>query len=85
MIPETREFEFANLGFILLSYYRAQDYAQLLLRQTTRNRRCAMPDVKSTSRINARLPIFSCCHCALPEIRSAENHWYAKSSSPALN
>ncbi|MFQ9382152.1 MAG: hypothetical protein ACLR31_21375 [Escherichia coli] len=28
MIPETREFEFANLGFIpLSSYYKHRDYA----------------------------------------------------------
>lgn len=27
MIPETREFEFANLGFIPLSYYKNRDYA----------------------------------------------------------
>lgn len=27
MIPETREFEFANLGFIPLSYYKKRDYS----------------------------------------------------------
>ncbi|MGD1758819.1 type VI secretion system contractile sheath domain-containing protein, partial [Klebsiella pneumoniae] len=27
MIPETREFEFASLGFIPLSYYKNRDYA----------------------------------------------------------
>ncbi len=32
MIPETREFEFASLGFIPLSYYKNRDYACLLSR-----------------------------------------------------
>ncbi|WP_422615870.1 type VI secretion system contractile sheath large subunit [Photorhabdus cinerea] len=57
MIPETREFEFANLGFIPLSYYKNRDYACFFSANSTQK-----PAVYDTgeatanSRINARLP-----------------------------
>ncbi|NMP29888.1 type VI secretion system contractile sheath large subunit [Rahnella sp. SAP-1] len=57
MIPETREFEFANLGFIPLSYYKNRDYACFFSANS-----CQKPALYETvnatanSRINARLP-----------------------------
>ncbi|MFV3331193.1 type VI secretion system contractile sheath large subunit [Pseudomonas sp. NY15437] len=46
MIPETREFEFANLGFIPLSYYKNRDYRQTLdqaLQRWWQRRSAALP------------------------------------------
>lgn len=40
MIPETREFEFANLGFIPLSYYKTATMPASSRRTPRRNRRC---------------------------------------------
>lgn len=57
MIPETREFEFSNLGFIPLSYYKNRDYACFFSANSVQ-----IPtvydtaDVTANSRINARLP-----------------------------
>lgn len=57
MIPETREFEFANLGFIPLSYYKNRDYACFFSANSTQ--KPALYDTAeatANSRINARLP-----------------------------
>lgn len=57
MIPETREFEFANLGFIPLSYYKNRDYACFFSANSTQ--KPALYDTTNAtanSRINARLP-----------------------------
>lgn len=57
MIPETREFEFANLGFIPLSYYKNRDYACFF--SANSSQKPALYDTKeatANSRINARLP-----------------------------
>ena len=57
MIPETREFEFANLGFIPLSYYKNRDYACFFSANSTQ--KPALYDTAAAtanSRINARLP-----------------------------
>ncbi|NHB94602.1 type VI secretion system contractile sheath large subunit [Photorhabdus cinerea] len=57
MIPETREFEFANLGFIPLSYYKNRDYACFFSANSTQ--KPALYDTgeaTANSRINARLP-----------------------------
>ena len=57
MIPETREFEFANLGFIPLSYYKNRDYSCFFSANSTQ--KPAMydtADATANSRINARLP-----------------------------
>ena len=43
MIPETREFEFANLGFIPLSYYKNRDYAASSLLTRLKNLRSLIP------------------------------------------
>lgn len=57
IIPETRELEFANLGFIPLSYYKNSDFACFFSANSTQK-----PTIYSTSeatansRINARLP-----------------------------
>lgn len=57
MIPETREFEFANLGFISQPYYKKRDYSCFFSANSTQ--KPAMYDTADTtanSRINARLP-----------------------------
>ncbi|KOC87281.1 type VI secretion system contractile sheath large subunit [Winslowiella iniecta] len=57
MIPETREFEFANLGFIPLSYYKNRDYACFFSANSAQ--KPALYDTEeatANSRINARLP-----------------------------
>lgn len=57
MIPETREFEFANLGFIPLSYYKNRDYACFFSANSAQ--KPALYDTKeatANSRINSRLP-----------------------------
>lgn len=57
MIPETREFEFANLGFIPLSYYKNRDYACFFSANSTQKpARYDTADATANSRINARLP-----------------------------
>jgi type VI secretion system protein ImpC len=57
MIPETREFEFANLGFIPLSYYKNRDYACFFSANSAQ--KPALYDTAeatANSRINSRLP-----------------------------
>ncbi|MCC8463186.1 type VI secretion system contractile sheath large subunit [Photorhabdus bodei] len=57
MIPETREFEFANLGFMPLSYYKNRDYACFFSANSAQ--KPALYDTHAAtanSRINARLP-----------------------------
>lgn len=57
LIPETREFEFANLGFIPLSYYKNRDYSCFFSANSTQ--KAALydtADATANSRINARLP-----------------------------
>lgn len=57
LIPETREFEFANLGFIPLSFYKNRDYACFFSANSAQ--KPATFDTKeatSNSRINSRLP-----------------------------
>ncbi len=57
MIPETREFEFANLGFIPLSYYKNRDYACFFSANSTQKPALYdTTDATANSRINARLP-----------------------------
>ncbi|HFF1377306.1 TPA: type VI secretion system contractile sheath large subunit, partial [Escherichia coli] len=57
MIPETREFEFSNLGFIPLSYYRNRDYACFFSANSAQKPALYdTPDATANSRINARLP-----------------------------
>jgi len=57
LIPETREFEFANQGFIPLSFYKNRNYACFFSANSTKK-----PDeyddanATANSRINARLP-----------------------------
>ncbi|NKJ48391.1 EvpB family type VI secretion protein [Burkholderia sp. SG-MS1] len=57
LIPETREFEFANLGFIPLSYYKNHDFACFFSAHSAQ--KPAPYDTKeatANSRVNARLP-----------------------------
>ncbi|MFV0574448.1 MAG: type VI secretion system contractile sheath large subunit [Vibrio sp.] len=57
MISETREFEFANLGFIPLSYYKNRDYACFFSANSTQKPALYdTADATANSRINARLP-----------------------------
>ncbi|MDI7683343.1 type VI secretion system contractile sheath large subunit, partial [Cronobacter sakazakii] len=57
MIPETREFEFASLGFIPLSYYKNRDYACFFSANSAQKPALYdTPDATANSRINARLP-----------------------------
>lgn len=57
MIPETREFEFASLGFIPLSYYKNRDYACFFSANSTQKPvQYDTADATANSRINARLP-----------------------------
>ncbi|NWC08297.1 type VI secretion system contractile sheath large subunit [Pseudomonas agarici] len=57
MISETREFEFANLGFIPLSYYKNRDYACFFSANSAQKPGLYdTADATANSRINARLP-----------------------------
>ncbi|WP_455864780.1 type VI secretion system contractile sheath large subunit [Pantoea agglomerans] len=57
MIPETREFEFANLGFIPLSYYKNRDYSCFFSANSTQKPALYdTADATANSRINSRLP-----------------------------
>jgi type VI secretion system protein ImpC len=66
LIPETREFAFANLGFIPLSFYQSHDFACFYSANSVQ--KPAMHERKeaaANSRINARLPyIFLLSHIA---------------------
>lgn len=57
LIPETREFEFANLGFVPLSFYKNHDFACFFSANSAQ--KPALYDTKeatANSRINSRLP-----------------------------
>ena len=57
MIPETREFEFSNLGFIPLSFYKNKDFACFFSANSAQKPALYdTPDATANSRINARLP-----------------------------
>jgi len=57
LIPETREFEFANLGFIPLSFYENHDFACFFSANSTQKpARYSTSEATGNSRINARLP-----------------------------
>lgn len=57
LIPETREFQFANQGFIPLSYYKNRNYACFFSANSTRcPEEYDNPNVTANERINARLP-----------------------------
>lgn len=57
MIPETREFEFANLGFIPLSYYKNRDYSCFFSANSAQKPALYdTADATANSRINSRLP-----------------------------
>ena len=57
LIPETREFEFANLGFIPLSFYKNRDYACFFSANSTQKpAQYETKEATANSRINSRLP-----------------------------
>jgi len=57
LIPETREFEFANLGFIPLSFFENHDFACFFSANSVQKPApYATPEATGNSRINARLP-----------------------------
>src|SRR5476651_1390879 len=57
MIPETREFEFANLGFIPLSFYKNRHYACFFSANSAQKPALYdTADATANSRINSRLP-----------------------------
>jgi len=57
IIPETRELEFANAGFIPLSYYKNSDYACFFSANSTQKPALyTTPEATANSRINSRLP-----------------------------
>ena len=57
IIPETRELEFAELGFIPLSYYKNSDYACFFSANSAQKPAMyTTPEATANSRINARLP-----------------------------
>jgi len=66
----TREFEFANLGFIPLSYYKNRDYSCFFSANSTQKPALYdTADATANSRINARLPYIF----LLPGLH--ENQW----------
>lgn len=57
IISETRELEFANLGFIPLSYYKNSDYACFFSANSTQKPTLYdTPEATANARINTRLP-----------------------------
>ncbi|MCA3209346.1 type VI secretion system contractile sheath large subunit [Cupriavidus sp.] len=57
LIPETREFEFANLGFIPLSYYKNHDFACFFSAHSAQKPTLYdTTEATANSRVNARLP-----------------------------
>lgn len=57
IIPETRELEYANLGFIPLSYYKNSDFACFFSANSVQKpQQYLAADATFNSRINARLP-----------------------------
>ena len=57
LIPETREFEFAQEGFIPLSFYKNRDYACFFSANSTQKpQEYDDPNITANMRINSRLP-----------------------------
>ncbi len=57
IIPETRELEFANLGFIPLSYYKNSDYACFFSANSVQKpTEYSTSEATANGKINARLP-----------------------------
>jgi type VI secretion system protein ImpC len=57
LIPETREFEFANMGFSPLSFYKNRDYACFFSANSSQKPQIYDdPAITANSRINSRLP-----------------------------
>jgi type VI secretion system protein ImpC len=57
LIPETREFEFAQEGFIPLSFYKNRDYACFFSANSTQKpQEYDDPKITANMRINSRLP-----------------------------
>lgn len=57
IIPETRELEFANAGFIPLSYYKNSDFACFFSANSAQKpAEYSTPEATANGRINARLP-----------------------------
>ncbi len=57
LIPDTREFEFAKLGFIPLSFYKNRDYACFFSAQSAQEPKLYDdPKATANSRISARMP-----------------------------
>lgn len=57
LLPETREFEFADLGFIPLSYYKNSDYACFFSANSAQKpTEYDSKEATANSRINSRLP-----------------------------
>jgi len=57
LIPETREFEFAQEGFIPLSFYKNRDYACFFSANSTQKpQEYDNPAITANMRINSRLP-----------------------------
>ncbi|MCK4608443.1 MAG: type VI secretion system contractile sheath large subunit [Gammaproteobacteria bacterium] len=57
IIPETRELEYANLGFIPLSYYKNSDFACFFSANSSQKpQEYSTPEATANSRINSRLP-----------------------------
>ncbi|HHJ11864.1 MAG TPA: type VI secretion system contractile sheath large subunit [Chromatiales bacterium] len=82
LIPETRELEFANLGFIPLSYYKNRDYACFFSANSVqRPTEYSDDEATANSRINARLPyIFLISHLAhYLKVQQRENIGSSKS------
>ncbi len=57
LVPETREFEFANEGFIPLSYYKNSNYACFFSANSAQKiTQTDNPDVNANLKVNSRLP-----------------------------
>jgi type VI secretion system protein ImpC len=57
LVPETREFEFANEGFIPLSYYKNSNYACFFSANSAQKIiQTDNPDVNANLKVNSRLP-----------------------------
>lgn len=57
LIPETREFEFSNLGFIPLSFYKNKDYACFFSANSVQKPEIFTSDeATANSKINAKMP-----------------------------
>lgn len=66
MIPETREFEFANLGFIPLSYYKTEIIPSSSALTPPRSRPCMTPQMPRPTAVSMPVcRISSCCPVSL--------------------